>query len=191
MPTTKWLRLDEVENAIDNLDTCQFLLNRSQQPIRWKWTIITLHQALYGFAICAVQGTDCMSVLKNPNDPNSQLIGVWEAIERAKDRQYLWPGASPLITTTEEDVAIQRIINEFRNGFEHFRPAGWSIEVAGIAALVGHVTRVVRFLALESGSVRYRTKVQQSRVRRALHQLDTTIAAGVRPPNPRLQLTRP
>jgi hypothetical protein len=93
MASAKWLRLDEVENAVDNLETCYILFTWTRSPIRWKWVIVALHQALYGFAICAVQGTDCLSVLTKPSDPNSSLINIWTALERAKNARYLWPGS--------------------------------------------------------------------------------------------------
>ena len=81
-----WLRLDEVENAIDNLEACGLFLQEFPEPIRWKWAIIALHQALYGFAVAAIQGSDSTSVLKNPADHSSQLISFWEALKRTRNR---------------------------------------------------------------------------------------------------------
>ena len=41
-----WLRLDELENAINNLEMVKYFLEELDDPIRWKWATIALHQAL-------------------------------------------------------------------------------------------------------------------------------------------------
>ena len=172
-----WLRLDEIENAFDNLRMCAEFLEPLDNPIRWKWAILALHQALYGFAICATYGTNCASVLSDPNKPGeSHLINIREALKRAKSREHLWPSALPLVTTPDEDAAIHRLVDEFRNGFEHFRPMAWSIEVSGMPGLFQLALRVLCFIALESRSVRYESDVQEDRVRRALGRLDQILA---------------
>jgi len=112
--TETWLRLDQRENAIDDLAMCYRFLTEVGSESRWKWAIIALHQALYGFCICAVQGTDALSVLKDPANPSSQLISIHEALKRAKDKTYLWPGATPLSTTPAEDKALDKVIREFQ-----------------------------------------------------------------------------
>ena len=131
---------------------CARVLETLPEPIRWKWAIIALHQALYGFAVAAVRGPDFAPVLKNPNDLNSHLISVWEAIDRAKRVECLRPGGVPLVTLPEEDKAIEKLGEEFRNGFEHFRPMTWSIEVSGMPTIVARVLRVVEGIALDTGS---------------------------------------
>src|SRR2546426_9631731 len=89
-----WLRLDELTNAIDNLEMCSHFLATLPHPIRWKWAIVALHQTIYGFAICAVKGTDDQSVLKSRKSAKEpQLISIWEALKRANDPQDLLPGA--------------------------------------------------------------------------------------------------
>lgn len=152
----KWLRIDEVENALDNVQMCCHFLEEIDGPIRWKWAMIALHQALYGFAICAVQGSNFTSVLKEPTKPaTSQVISVRTALERAKSEEHISFGGEPLVTIPEEDEAIRRLVAEFRNEFEHFGSKSWSIELSGMPMIFTHVVRVVRFLALESGAVRY------------------------------------
>jgi hypothetical protein len=163
-----WLRLDEIEDAIDSLEMCGVLLAMLRDSVRWKWAIMALHQALYGFAISAVQGTDSLSVLQNRENPDSKLISIWEALKRARDSRYVWPGAAPLVTTAAEERAIERLSSEFRNGFEHFRPASWSIEVSGMPKIFHQVLRVVEFVALESGGIRYSEPHYADRVREAL-----------------------
>ena len=150
-----WLQLDERSNALDNLKMCEHVLSHLPDPIRWKWAIIAMHQALYGFALAAIQGTNCNSVRRDPTNPESHVIPVRVALGRAKNAQYLWPDGTPLVTTPEEEHAVERVVNEFRNGFEHFAPAAWSIEVSGMPGLLSGVLRVVEGIAIGTNSVRY------------------------------------
>ncbi|MDD9851121.1 MAG: hypothetical protein OXU94_05070 [Gammaproteobacteria bacterium] len=47
----------EESNAIDYLEKAYYFLTLiKQEPTNWKWVILALHGALYGFAICALQG---------------------------------------------------------------------------------------------------------------------------------------
>jgi hypothetical protein len=166
-----WLRLDERTNALDNLEMADHFIHSLPEPIRWKWAIIALHQALYGFAVAAVQSTDSLSVLKNPDDPESHLISIWEALRRAKDSRYLRSDGTPLIVTEDEEVAIQRLVTEFRNSFEHFKPAGWSVDVSGMPRIVGRVVAVVHRIAIGTQSVRFDDADEDQRLRDAFARL--------------------
>jgi hypothetical protein len=174
----KWLRLNELENAIDNLEMAAWFLDQIPSEKKWKWTIIAVHQALYGFAVCAVRGTDRRwRVKKRGKNEEGWLISIWKALERAKDPRWMPSGNSKLLATTpEEDAAIDKLVNEFRNEFEHFKPKHWSIEVSGVPDIVGLVLRVVRFLALESNCVNYAEEDQESRVRKALARIEQSLA---------------
>jgi hypothetical protein len=175
--TEKWLSLDELDNAIDNLEMAAHFLESIPSEKKWKWTIIAIHQALYGFAICSVQGTDPSWLIKQSKNGQEKLISVWEALKRAKDSEFMpWGISKPLVTTPEEDAAIERLIKEFRNEFEHFKPKHWSIEVSGMPNIIGHVLRVIRFLALESNSVTYPTEDEKNRVQQILAKIERKLA---------------
>jgi hypothetical protein len=70
-----WLRPDELSNAIDNLEMCGHFLATLPHPVRWKWGILALHQAIYGFAICAVKGTDACRFFSAEGGPGSFQSG--------------------------------------------------------------------------------------------------------------------
>lgn len=175
-----WLRLDELSNAIDNLAMCGHFLSQLPDPICWKWAIVALHQTIYGFAVCAVKGTDDQSVLtekKRKGVITFQLISIWEALKRANSPQYLWPGAKPIQLTREEHEALEKLVSEFRNGFEHFQPAGWSIEVSGMPSLFRTALGLVRRLALDQGSVRYYSTDDRERVATSIAALETLLVS--------------
>ena len=55
----RWLRLTEESNALDYLEKASFFIKQTESDnVAWKWVIISLHGALYGFAICACKGTN-------------------------------------------------------------------------------------------------------------------------------------
>jgi hypothetical protein len=60
-----WWRLDEKNNALDYLEMAvRSLMDVERTPWAWKWVCIALHGALYGFGVCALQGTNFELVLK-------------------------------------------------------------------------------------------------------------------------------
>ena len=53
----------------------------------------------------------------------------------------------------EEKEAVAKLLIRVRDNLLHFRPHLWSIEIEWLAYILNHSTRVIRFLALESGNV--------------------------------------
>lgn len=120
-------------------------------------------------------------------DPNSKkgegkLIGIWEALRRAQDARYLpWANCIPLTISQEEDEAIRKIINEFRNEFEHFTPKSWTIEISGMPQILRQVFRVIGFLALESNCITYFEADQKLGVENALSRIQKILDAVPQP----------
>ena len=166
--------LDQLENASNNLEMVSFFLHNMENEWKWKWAIIALHQALYGFAICSTLGTDPTWSLKEPSRPtNSNLISTWEAINRSKKKEWMpWGNSKPLETTLEEDLAIETLVTIFRNEFEHFRPRTWIIEVSGMPNIFKRVLRVIQFLALDSDCIFYSEIGQRIRIEKTLSTIN-------------------
>jgi hypothetical protein len=144
------LSLNEVENSVDNLEMVAYFLENIPSKKKWKWAIIALHQALYGFAICASQGFIQKTVIK----PDGELVSIWKAIDLAKEISPVSPDyLKPLILSVEEEIAIEKLVKQFRNEFEHFKPIEWGIVVSGLPDIFVNILRVIRFLALESDRV--------------------------------------
>ena len=174
--TGNWIEFDERSNATDYLEMTAFFLENLPEATKWKWVVISLHQALYAFLICALRGGNWRSVL----DKNDRLIGIWEALRRAKDQIYMTPVAgTPLVTTPDEDQAVQLLVSEFRNGFEHFIPVSWVIDARMVSGqILGQVLRIVRFVALQSGPFVFADDGEERRrVENVLDRLDALLAA--------------
>jgi hypothetical protein len=170
--------LDELGNALDSLEMCRHFLDDLPDPYRWKWATIALHNAIYGFAVCAVRGTDSRSVLEPPNKRGERrLIHVWEALRRAQDQTFVRPTATPLTLSDDEQSALERVFGEFRDEFSHFQPKGWSIQVLAMVEVFRPAIAVLRRLALEQDMVLYYDESDRTRAAAALDRLDQCIVA--------------
>ena len=152
----KWLRLSELDNAINNLEMVSYFLENIAAETKWKWAVIALHQALYGFSITASSGFLQKRVTKpSKKYPEGKLISIWEAIDLAKESADNMASEfyKPLVLSSDEEWAIKKLVDEFRNEFEHFTPKMWSIEVSGMPKIFTLIIRVIRFIALESKRV--------------------------------------
>jgi len=61
---TDILRTNELENATDYLEKAVFHFNNREDNYWFKWLMISLHGALYGFGVCAIMGTNTERVLE-------------------------------------------------------------------------------------------------------------------------------
>lgn len=150
-----WLRLNELENAIDSLEMVSYFLENIKAQTKWKWAILALHQALYGFAISASSGFVQNAVTRpSKRYPEGKLISIWEAIDFAKEpADTTSEFHNSLVLSSDEEWAIKKLVDDFRNEFEHFNPKLWSVEVSGMPKIFSLIIRVVRFIALESKRV--------------------------------------
>ena len=135
----KFLRLTEELNALDDFEKAVFFIRETQHSdMAWKWVVLSLHGALYGFAISACQGTCADSVLDG-----TRLISFGEAIKRCKACR---PG-KPLVLSSAERKSIDALKKSLRNNLEHFRPRHWSIELHGFPTMAMNCIRVIETLA--------------------------------------------
>jgi hypothetical protein len=51
----------ELENSVDYLEMTLHFLKEKEHPHRFKWLMINLHGALYGFGVLAIKGTSSIS----------------------------------------------------------------------------------------------------------------------------------
>ena len=145
----RWIQFKEETNALDYLRrACRFIREMEDEPRCWKWVMIALHGALYGFAVSACQHTST----ENVTNDRDYLIGFWDALERCQDSE--WMGvlthSQHLELTEEQEDAIRQMKSMLRNNFEHFTPKTWYIEIHGMPNISIHVLEVIQFLAVET-----------------------------------------
>lgn len=156
----------EESNALDYFErAAQFIREASTDSHAWKWVIIALHGALYGFAICACQGTDWETVTtKTKRGP--RLISFSEALAACQDpnRMLMTVLSKPLVLTDDQRAAISKLQLSLRNPFEHYIPMSWHIEIHGMPTIAIHCIEVIRFLALDTGNYTMLAEGQHGRI---------------------------
>ena len=127
-------------------------VRQEQNRLAWKWVVLALHGALYGFAICACQGTDYENVTVRTKAGELKLIPFGKALERCQDANCMRMliASQPLVLTDSQKDSILRLKNELRNKMEHYVPSGWSIEIHGMPQIAIDVLDVIRFLAVDT-----------------------------------------
>jgi hypothetical protein len=154
-PIARYIRLTEETNALDYLKQAGEHIERTEEDSSaWKWVVLCLHSALYGFAICTVHGTDYDRVTYIAKSGQKKLIGFDEALKRAQDPNWMIQTmmSKPLKITDDQRRSILILKKEFRDKFEHFIPKSWSIEIHGFPQIAMDVLQVIRFLALDTGN---------------------------------------
>jgi hypothetical protein len=150
----KYLHLTEESNALDYLEKAvSFIKQTTTSDIAWKWVILSLHGALYGFAISACRGTNSDSVIKptrtkSGTPPRQQLISFDEALKRCCKKSGCV--TNPLRLSGQEEKSISFLKQFLRNKFEHYVPCHWSIGLAGFPNMAIDCLHVVRTLATET-----------------------------------------
>jgi len=144
----------EEENAIDCLEKAQcFLALAKQNPINWKWVILALHDALYGFAVCALKGIHHDHVYKQRNRAcqKRSLITLDEAISKCQKPEIMkgFIGSNPLCLTETQRQSINEM-KEIRNNFSHYIPKIWVVSAENFPRIVNDVLDVIYFLAVDS-----------------------------------------
>ncbi|MCJ7552531.1 MAG: hypothetical protein MUO34_01490 [Ignavibacteriaceae bacterium] len=151
--TAKWIRFDEQTNALDYLEkSFSFLQTVEQNPQNWKWVIITLHSALYGFAISACKGTNYESVVTKTKRGHERLIDFDEALRRSQDPTWMRVNINYRVfeLSLSQKESIRKLHKVFRNNFEHFTPTSWSIEIHGMPMIILDCFEVIRLLIIYS-----------------------------------------
>ena len=165
----KYLRLTEETNSLDYLEHAVASVYKTEKSkISWKWVVIGLHGAVYGFAICACQGTNPDIVTKK----NGKLIDFDEALKKCKDPNWMGVtgGGQPLILSPSQERSLKILKNTLRNNFQHYKPMGWSIEIHGMPTIAIDVLEVIRHLALNTRTAIHLRSVDKKRTRSLVFQ---------------------
>jgi len=154
LPKEIYLTITGESNALDCLEQAHHYIGQVERnPLAWKWVILTLHGALYGFAISVCRGTSPDHVTYQTKK-GRRLISFDQALSRCQDPHHkgMLLYGQPLKLTKQQRQSISDLKNLFRNQFEHFIPTFLGIEVHGFPQMALDVLDVIRFLALESGT---------------------------------------
>ena len=143
----EFIEFTEEYNASDYLErAAEFIRCIESDPYAWKWVVLALHGALYGFAICACKGTDYENIMRN-----GKLITLNEALRICQNKSWMCSlyGARPLTLSDEQRESIKKLNRSLRNHFVHYIPSAWAIEIHGMPRISIDVLQVIRVLAVE------------------------------------------
>lgn len=178
-----WLKLDEESNALDYLEKAHTYLHQTNTgSIAWKWVILALHGALYGFAIVASKGSDPASVTERiGNGKYERLVSFDKALEMCQDADWMGTMVEghALVLSESQRHSVRLLKKTLRNSFEHFIPRGWIVEIHGLPQMTLDIIDIIQFLALETHryqnfSTAQRTKIAAllSESQNYIHTLD-------------------
>jgi hypothetical protein len=158
-----YFALDESENALDYLRRAdQFIYEAQRVAIAWKWVMISLHGAMYGFAIAA-----CPNMTwKAPGDhersldrfierrlkvkpmyrpDNAKLVSIDWAIRICLRQPGLpKPGGKPYALTDLQTRSLKQL-TRYRNGFMHFHRQRLIVPGNELPLIASEVLDVIRF----------------------------------------------
>jgi len=163
-----YLRLTEETNALDYLERAGEFIGQAMSDDRaWKWVVLALHGALYGFAIAACKSSDYQSVVKTTKNGHERLITLDETLDMCKDAAWMGTlqGGLPLVLSVSQEESIRKLKGTLRNSFEHYIPRGWSIELHGFPRIAIDVLDVVRFLAVETFRYQHLSQAQRKKIK--------------------------
>ena len=169
----KWLHLSEETNALDYLEQAYHYIRQTETDvIAWKWVVLTLHGTLYGFAVCAVKGTNPNNVTFKTKRGVKRLIIFDEALKRCQDPNWMHMTimSRHLQLSNQQKDSIRKLKYLLRNNFEHYIPRGWHIEIHGMPQIAIDILEVIRFLALDTGNYIHLTQSQNKRVKSIVYQ---------------------
>lgn len=169
----KYLRLSEETNALDYLERAYSYIQQAEKDVlSWKWVVLTLHGALYQFAICACRGTNPSNVTYKTTKGIRRLISFDEVLKRCQNSKWMKMTITSrhLKLSDQQRGSISKLKCHFRNAFEHYIPKGWSIEIHGMPQIAIDVLKVTRFLALETGNYVHLNQTQKKRIKSIVYQ---------------------
>ena len=163
MITAEYARFSEESNALDYLEKAvEFIRRVDTNPTDWKWVILSLHGALYGFMVCALKGTDPDRVAFKDKNGKRRLISFAKALEWCQEpnRMNMTTESKTLCLSEDQKRSLDLVQEQFRNAFVHYQPCLWFIELHGMPGVVIDGLKVVRFLSLETGNYMHLTVEQ-------------------------------
>jgi hypothetical protein len=98
---SEWLRFTVEKDALDYLEKAAYFIKETDKDIMaWKWVVLALSSALYGFAISTCRGTDYENVLKQNSKgaKEEKLIDFRSALKLCKKKNHpgMVAGSKPL-----------------------------------------------------------------------------------------------
>ncbi len=180
-----YLRTDEQVEAAAALETGGHAAARVALDVYdWRWVVLALHNALQGFMVIALRGSDGLAPLRDkiaaawlkayrsnqppPNEELDSFLNLYSKIKGPRMRQYIH--SAIFQAKGSEDWSVRKL-NVLRNQFVHFLPRSWSLEVSGLPRICLDCVDVIEFLGWKCGNVRWSESSVEQRAVAAVREL--------------------
>jgi hypothetical protein len=173
------LLYDEEIDAICSLELLAEHLPRViTVPHHWKWVILSLHNALQGFMVLSLQGTNMLNVLTKksaedwlkryetgqPSYTPPKLDYFMDLYEKIKsDAMGLRTDSQPFLPSPAQDKSVKRL-SKLRNEFAHYVPAGSAFNMKTWTKVVLSVIPIIEFLAFKSNNFSFHKEGRREQV---------------------------
>ena len=164
----QWVQTDTKREAVSALEMVYEQLDHVQNdPHRWKWVILALHNAVQNFMILALRGTNNLNVMResdaeawldayNNNQqllPSGKLLDFLDLYKKIKgDTMEIGLNSRRYVPKGQEGRSIKQL-NRLRNAFIHYMPKIWLIELPGLPGIGLDCVRVIDFLVNDSQNI--------------------------------------
>lgn len=183
------LKTDEHEEAVFALESVAEWLNRVEGQINyWRWIVLAMHNAIQGFMVLALRGSDGLRPLRdkcanawlkarreNGEPPEEKLDSFLNLYKKIKSDRMLFLEHSLKFTPTGSQNRSIKRLNSIRNQFIHFLPRSWWIEVSGLPQIFLDCLEIIEFLAWECGNVIWYDQAMTTRTETALKDAKATL----------------
>lgn len=177
-----WLRTDEHEEVVSALEAVAEWSGRIETKIDfWKWVVLAMHNAVQGFMVITLRGSDGLRPLKNdiaaewliayreggkyPKEKLDSFLNLYKKIK--SDSMLFYVHSKKFIPSGSQGRSIKKL-NSLRDDFIHFLPKSWSLEVSGLPQICLDCIDVIEFLGWESGNVPWYDENHRERARQAI-----------------------
>ncbi|PPC93068.1 MAG: hypothetical protein CTY33_09460 [Methylotenera sp.] len=190
IPTKHWFETDEIEEAVSALEVLAKWTEILVFDISyWKWVILVTHNAMQGFMVIALRGSDRLRPLRddvakkwleahqNGTDyPVEKLDNFSNLYKKIKsDLMLFFVHSKKFVSSSSQDTSVRRL-NSFRDDFIHFLPQSWSIEVSGMPKICADCLNIIHFLGWESGNVTWYEQGKRIRAEKAIATIRENLA---------------
>jgi hypothetical protein len=187
----RYLRTDHWTDAVWSLEAAlEFSARLPADEAAWKWLLISVHSAVQGFMAIALEHGNALLVMKDhimtkwlkahdagqpyPEARMDYFLSLYEKVK--SDAVCGYVGSKHFIADANHDYSMKKL-NELRNGFIHFFPQGWSIELKGLPAVCLRSIDVAQFLAWDSRTIIWHSESLEGRASAAMSALRTNLEA--------------
>jgi hypothetical protein len=188
-----YLRTDEQVEATASLETAGESAARVANDVyQWRWVVLALHNALQGFMVIALRGSDGLAVLPDrvaaewlrayhakqppPQEKLDSFLRLYAKIKGPRIRQFIH--SVPFRPGNSHDWSVKKL-NALRNQFIHFLPLSWSLEVSGLPRIALDCVDLVEFLGWRCGNVHWNESSVEQRAKSSTQALRAELSALV------------